>query len=54
MNKSLSGVRRADKLGPTMVERIARGQPVYAGLDRGAVRRALEALRDAGIIESYG
>ena len=50
----LERLRRAHKLGLTVVERIARGQPVYPGLARGAVRRALEALRDAGIIESYG
>jgi hypothetical protein len=37
-----------------VAERIARGHPVYRGLPRGAVRRALEALRDAGIIDSAG
>ena len=29
-------------------------EPVYPNLPRGAVRRALEALRDAAIIESKG
>ena len=50
----LERIRRSHKLGLTIAERIARGQPVYRGLARGAVRRALEALRDAGIIESHG
>ena len=47
-------IRRSHKLGLLVAERIARNQPVYRGLTRGAVRRALEALRDAGIIESHG
>jgi hypothetical protein len=47
-------IRRAHKLGLLVAERVARGQPVYSGLQRGAVRRALENLRDAGIIESRG
>jgi hypothetical protein len=47
-------IRRSHKLGLLVAERIARNQPVYRGLARGAVRRALEALRDAGIIESHG
>jgi hypothetical protein len=47
-------IRRAHRLGLAVAERIARGQPVYRGLPRGGVRRALEALRDAGIIDSGG
>jgi len=47
-------IRQAHRLGLLVAERIARGQPVYPGLPRGAVRRALEALRDAGIIDSAG
>ena len=47
-------IRRSHKLGLLVAERVARGQPVYSGLQRGAVRRALENLRDAGIIESSG
>jgi hypothetical protein len=50
----LERIRRSHKLGLIIAERIARGQPVYSGLARGAVRRALDALRNAGIIESYG
>jgi uncharacterized protein len=50
----LERIRHSHKLGLLIAERIARGQPVYSGLARGAVRRALEALRDAGIIESHG
>jgi hypothetical protein len=50
----LERIRRLHKLGLVVAERVARGQPVYRGLARGAVRRALEALRDAGIIESHG
>jgi DNA-binding transcriptional ArsR family regulator len=45
-------IRRAHRLGLIVAERIARDQPVYTGLARGAVRRALEALRDEGIIDS--
>jgi uncharacterized protein len=47
-------IRRSHRLGLVIAERIARGQPVYRGLPRGGVRRALEALRDAGIIDSRG
>ena len=47
-------IRRSHRLGLVVAERVARGQPVYRGLPRGGVRRALEALRDAGIIESGG
>ncbi len=50
----LERIRRSHKLGLVIAERIANGQPVYRGLARGAVRRALEALRDAGITESHG
>ncbi len=37
-----------------MARRIADGETVYSNLPRGAVRRALEDLRDAAIIESHG
>jgi hypothetical protein len=47
-------IRRLHKLGLVVAERVARDQPAYRGLPRGAVRRALESLRDAGIIESGG
>ncbi len=47
-------IRRAHRLGLIVAERIARGEPVYPGLARGGVRRALEALRDTGIIDSAG
>lgn len=47
-------IRRAHRLGLIVAERIARGRPVYTGLSRGAVRRALDALRDEGIIDSRG
>ena len=47
-------IRRSHRLGLAVAERIAHGQTVYRGLPRGGVRRALEALRDAGIIESGG
>jgi DNA-binding transcriptional ArsR family regulator len=47
-------IRRSHKLGLVVVERLVHGQPVYTGLSRGAVRRPLEALRDAGIIYSAG
>ena len=47
-------IRRSHRLGLVVAERIARSRPVYPGLPRGGVRRALESLRDAGIIESKG
>ena len=50
----LERIRRLNKLALLVAERLARGQAVYTGLSRGAVRRALEALRDAAIIESHG
>ncbi len=52
--QTLERIRRLNKLGLVVAERLARGQPVYTGLSRGGVRRTLEALRDAAIIESYG
>lgn len=52
--QTVERIRRMHKLGLVVVERLARGKPVYPQLPRGAVRRALEALRDAAIIESYG
>jgi uncharacterized protein len=47
-------IRRSHRLGLIVAARIARGVPVYPGLSRGAVRRALETLRDDGIIDSRG
>jgi uncharacterized protein len=47
-------IRRLHKLGLVVAQRLARGEPPYRQLPRGAVRRALEALRDAAIIESRG
>jgi hypothetical protein len=52
--QTVERVRSLHKLGLVVAERLARGEPVYARLSRGAVRRALEALRDASIIESRG
>lgn len=47
-------IRRSHRLGLAVAQRIARGQPSYPGLNRGGVRRALEALENAGIIDSAG
>jgi hypothetical protein len=47
-------IRRAHRLGLVVAQRVARNRPVYPGLSRGGVRRALEVLRDAGIIDSGG
>jgi len=52
--QTVERIRRLHKLGLVIAERLARGEPVYTKLARGAVRRALEALRDAAIIESHG
>lgn len=47
-------IRGVHRLGLVVAERLARGEPPYMQLPRGAVRRALEALRNAAIIESRG
>jgi hypothetical protein len=52
--QTIERIRRLHKLGLVVAERVARDQPVYPGLNRGGVRRALESLRDAAIIETYG
>jgi hypothetical protein len=52
--QTVERIRRLHKLGLVAAERLARGEPVYPRLPRGSVRRALEALRDAAIIESRG
>ena len=52
--QTVERIRRIHKLGLVVAARLARGEPVYPNLPRGAVRRALEALRDAAIIESKG
>lgn len=52
--QTVERLRQLHKLGLVVAERLARGQPVYPGLARGAVRRALEALREAALIESRG
>jgi hypothetical protein len=52
--QAVERIRTLNKLGLAVAERLARGEAVYPGLARGAVRRALEALRDAGLIESRG
>ena len=52
--QSLERIRRAHRLGLEVARRIARSEPAYRGLPRGAVRRALEELRDAAIIETHG
>jgi hypothetical protein len=52
--QAVERIRSLNKLGLTVAQRLSRGEPVYPGLSRGVVRRALEALRDAGVIESHG
>jgi uncharacterized protein len=52
--QTVERIRAAHRLGLLVAERLARGEPPYRQLPRGAVRRALEALRDAAIIESHG
>jgi hypothetical protein len=52
--QTIERIRRLHKLGLVVAERLARKESVYHELPRGAVRRALEALRDAAIIESHG
>jgi uncharacterized protein len=52
--QTVERIRRLHKLGLVVAERLARGEQVYPGLPRGAVRRALESLREAAIIESRG
>lgn len=52
--QAVERIRRLHKLGLVVAERLARAEPVYPGLPRGSVRRALEVLRDASIIETHG
>ena len=52
--QAVERIRDMHKLGLVVAERLARGEPVYPNLQRGAVRRALEALRNAAIVESAG
>jgi hypothetical protein len=52
--QTVERIRRLHRLGLELARRIARRTPVYPGLPRGAVRRALEELRDAAIVESAG
>jgi DNA-binding transcriptional ArsR family regulator len=52
--QTVERIRRLHKRGLVVAERLARGEPVYTRQPRGVVRRALEALRDAAIIESRG
>jgi hypothetical protein len=52
--QTVERIRQAHRLGLEVARRIARSEPVYSNLPRGAVRRALEELRDAAIIESHG
>jgi hypothetical protein len=52
--QTVERIRGLHKLGLVIAERIARGEPVYPRLPRGSVRRALEALREAAIVESRG
>jgi hypothetical protein len=50
--QTVERIRQAHKLGLEIARRLARGEAAYSGLPRGAVRRALEELRDAAIIEN--
>jgi hypothetical protein len=52
--QTVERIRSLHKLGLVVAARLARGEPVYRNLPRGSVRRALESLRDAAIIESEG
>lgn len=50
--QTVERIRQAHRLGLEVARRIARAEPAYPGLPRGTVRRALEELRDAAIVES--
>jgi uncharacterized protein len=52
--QTIERIRREHKLGLLIAERLARGEAPYTSLPRGSVRRTLESLRDASIIESHG
>jgi hypothetical protein len=52
--QTVERIRQLHRLGLEVVRRVARGEPPYPNLPRGAVRRALEELRGAAIIESRG
>lgn len=51
--QTVERIRGLHKLGLEVARRVARSEPVYPNLPRGAVRRALEDLRDGAIIESH-
>jgi uncharacterized protein len=52
--QTVERIRGVHRLGLVVAVRLANNEPAYTQLPRGAVRRALEALRDAAIIESRG
>lgn len=52
--QTVERIRSEHKLGLLVAERLARGEQAYSKLPRGSVRRTLESLRDASIIESHG
>ena len=52
--QTVERIRQTHKLGLEIARRIARGAPVYPSLPRGAVRRALEHLETAAVIETGG
>ncbi len=50
----LAQIRRSDRLGAQLCERIARDEPPYVGLSRAMVGRGLESLEMAGLVHSLG
>ena len=52
--QTVERIRQLHRLGLEVARRVARSDPPYPNLPRGAVRRALEELRGAAIIESLG
>lgn len=51
--QSIERIRHVHRLGLEVARLIANGETAYSNLPQGAVRRALEHLCDAAIIESH-
>ena len=47
-------VRSLGRHALVVVRRVAQGQPAYPGLEAKTVSRAVNALRDAGLVEQHG
>jgi DNA-binding transcriptional ArsR family regulator len=49
--QTLERIRAINRHAQRVAERVARGEPLYQGLNPRAASGALERLRDAGVVE---